>query len=305
MEDVTLLKMLAEHEHTERERIRDYESFANRCPDPLVRYLMSMIIEDEHRHHALVQKLTSALTEGRPDEWLLGRHRPGWVPSSQDLVTIEESIEAEHLAAARSEATADAYGPGPVRSLFLAMAHDSRKHAEILGAVDARMQALTKVTAALASDAAVVGGLIRSAAARVEEPARGGTPLDTALSELRRFIFVTEGVVVGALDEARWESHLQIVLHAHALLWDLLDEIQESRMPPSQYGRVVEGLHRITTTFDELQETLVSAIYPAVADQLRDADRETFLRQLEVAVVPTEWLPSACGTSEGDSHDAN
>lgn len=292
MADEDLLQLLAEHEQTERDRIGEYERLAQACPDSLVRYLMDLIVEDERKHHTMVEKLTTAVTEGRPDEWLMGRHRPSWVPSSAELTAVEESIGAETEAAGRSQDMAEQYEAGPIRALLMALANDSRKHAEVLSAVAARMRALGQVHEALTSDATAVAGLIRSATTRLEEPTEGGAPLDTALHELRRFIFVTENVVLKGLRGEPTEKDRATVEHAHAEIWRLIDDVQASRQPPVRFETILDDLHRIVDTFDDLMDRLTAVVYPALVAQLEAERKEEFLRGIQASAVPPEWEPT-------------
>lgn len=80
-----LYEHLISHERNERELLVEYQQVARECDSPAFRYLVSLIVEDEIRHHRIFAELASSLksdAEFRPEEpavprldaW--GRHSP-------------------------------------------------------------------------------------------------------------------------------------------------------------------------------------------------------------------------------------
>lgn len=59
--EASLLHHFREHTEAESEMLGTYAELAERSPNEFVRYLLTMLLEDETRHHRIFQELTNAL----------------------------------------------------------------------------------------------------------------------------------------------------------------------------------------------------------------------------------------------------
>jgi len=69
---------LTSHEHTERELLAEYRNAADESDSPAFQYLVSLIVEDEIRHHRVFRDLAAALrteAELRPEQPAIPRLR--------------------------------------------------------------------------------------------------------------------------------------------------------------------------------------------------------------------------------------
>ncbi len=63
-----LVELIVQHGTEEGELLATYESLAADSPDAGVRYLVNLILEDEHRHHRLLAELGCALAWGMREQ---------------------------------------------------------------------------------------------------------------------------------------------------------------------------------------------------------------------------------------------
>jgi rubrerythrin len=98
--EVQLYEHLDTHEGRERGRLAQYQQAATDSDSPAFRYLASLIVEDEIRHHRIFRDLASALqteAELRPDEPTIPRLE-GWGAEPQRVVELSERLLAEERA---------------------------------------------------------------------------------------------------------------------------------------------------------------------------------------------------------------
>ena len=138
----TLYDHLTNHEHDERELLVEYQQAAADSQSAAFRYLASLIVEDETRHHRLFRDMAESLrmdAEMQPGEPPVPR-LGGWGPDphrvaelSERLVTHEE-IDLEVLRRIRKELD-DLKDTTMWALLVKIMELDTLKHAEILNFV--------------------------------------------------------------------------------------------------------------------------------------------------------------------------
>jgi hypothetical protein len=66
-----LVELIVRHGAEEGALLATYEKLAVDAPDESVRYLINLILEDEHRHHRLLAELSNAMA------WGVASHAPG------------------------------------------------------------------------------------------------------------------------------------------------------------------------------------------------------------------------------------
>jgi rubrerythrin len=143
---VRLLAAFDTHVESETDTIAGYRQLAETTPDPLVALLMHLVLEDEVRHHQLVERMSARLRDSL--EWT---HSPQALPAggeAPDAATAEalaavqgflhhEQEGARHLRQLAKQSS-DLYS-GLFELLLDSMARDSEKHARILEFVRRRL----------------------------------------------------------------------------------------------------------------------------------------------------------------------
>jgi hypothetical protein len=136
--DRDLVALLQRHGADEGEILAEYERFATSAGSPIARYLVGLIIEDERRHHRVLEEIANSVAWSgfEPDEPVdtlpsLDRHAsPGLWTHTRRLLDFERQ-DARALQALRKKlkdyADATAW-----RLLVDTMLLDTRKHQLIL-----------------------------------------------------------------------------------------------------------------------------------------------------------------------------
>lgn len=138
-----LMARFAAHERQELDFLRGYQDFVDRHGNPLVRFLLQLIMADEEKHHAMVHAMAASLNEG-----LTGRKRTDRVPQLGEI-TAEEKAGLLALTAdfIHTEKTgireykdlikaSKGYYEGVLVLLLQTIIHDSQKHLMILEFID-------------------------------------------------------------------------------------------------------------------------------------------------------------------------
>ena len=148
-----LLASMESHAAQERDSMDDYRRLAATVGDPVVAMLMQMVLEDEERHHALLQRMALTLHDNL--NWThssaaLPTHAP--TGAGPDGATTREAIAAtrafvdEERQGARylrklAHDERDIHG-GLFSLLLETMAMDSEKHEHVLRFIQQRLQQL-------------------------------------------------------------------------------------------------------------------------------------------------------------------
>jgi hypothetical protein len=133
-----LMKEFESHETNEAVYVRRYRELFLRLQNPLVKFLLELILTDEEKHHTVLQSMTSTLKGaltwtrfGHALEGLynLGQQKEEILNVTEDFIRAEKKEIVEYRKLMRASKT---YYQG-LFTLFLAtMIHDSEKHVEIL-----------------------------------------------------------------------------------------------------------------------------------------------------------------------------
>lgn len=133
-----LMNQFEAHEDYESDFTQRYREIHGKTRNPLIRFLLRLIISDEEKHHevthAMVATLQGDLTWTKPDDAISGLYELGREKEELLLLTAEFiGVEKEGIATYRElvKASRDYYH-GLFSLLFRAMIHDSEKHVEIL-----------------------------------------------------------------------------------------------------------------------------------------------------------------------------
>ena len=134
-----LLHSFESHIAAETDTVREYRRLADTSPDPAVRLLMQLVLEDEERHHGLLERMAARIRNT-----LYWTHSAGALPTGsgptgenarQELRAIERFArqEQEGVRHLRELARRDGDLHNGLFGLLLeTMAMDSEKHQRIL-----------------------------------------------------------------------------------------------------------------------------------------------------------------------------
>lgn len=134
---------LATHELRERAMLEEYEQVAEKSQSGALRYLVSLIVEDEVRHHRLFRQLADSLrtdAELRPEEPAIprldrwGHHVDDVLDATHRLLELERSDAKELRSLARQ--LKDLKDTTIWELLVRLMEMDTAKHMEILEFVE-------------------------------------------------------------------------------------------------------------------------------------------------------------------------
>ena len=142
MEKISAVERLANqftnHESQEARFTKRYKEVVKKSKDPLVTFLLQLIITDEEKHHAFIHAMNSTLTGDlrwtRQQDALMGFNELG-AEKDALLSLTEEFLELEKKGIKEYKELIKAskeYHHGVFALLLSSMIHDSEKHAEIL-----------------------------------------------------------------------------------------------------------------------------------------------------------------------------
>jgi len=133
-----LLNEFESHEAKEDRSLEYYKQALARTPNPLVRFLMQMIVSDEERHraviHAMIATLKGSLTWSTPPGSLEGVGDLAGVDGklaavTEEFIKLEKEGIREYASLTRE---ASGYYHGLFKVLLDGMIRDSEKHVELL-----------------------------------------------------------------------------------------------------------------------------------------------------------------------------
>ncbi len=142
-----LMARFAAHENEELEFLRGYQDIVDQHSNPLVRFLLQLIMADEKKHHAVVHAMTESLNEG-----LTGRESADRVPklgafSAEERESLlrltAEFIQTEKTGIREYRKLIKAskgYYKGVLVLLLRTIIHDSQKHVMILEFIDKKLK---------------------------------------------------------------------------------------------------------------------------------------------------------------------
>jgi rubrerythrin len=142
-----LTNIFAAHERSEQRFLESYQDVVNQNENPLVRFLLRMIMADEEKHHAVVQSISESLKSDLTG-LLAGKGLPKFGRISDKdkealLALTAEFIETEKDGIeeyrALLEPTKNHYG-GLLALLIETIIHDSEKHLMILRFIDNKLR---------------------------------------------------------------------------------------------------------------------------------------------------------------------
>lgn len=134
-----LLNQFEAHEREERTFIEGYRSIVDGHPNPLIKFLLGLIIADEEKHHGVVHAMASSLrSDLNWSDSATTLHNLGEISADekQELLRLTgEFIAAEKQGIKETKALAKSskgYYQGSFALLLRTIIHDSEKHLMIL-----------------------------------------------------------------------------------------------------------------------------------------------------------------------------
>jgi rubrerythrin len=143
-----LLAAVERHASLEAEALGQYEHLARASNDPIIALVMSLILDDEERHHSLLKRIAASLRDAL--NWTysanaLPRAIAPAAEADEDLTALARAlIDEEKTGAQALRRLADrekGLGSGLDSMLLEMMAMDSEKHARLLHFVERRLDA--------------------------------------------------------------------------------------------------------------------------------------------------------------------
>lgn len=142
-----ILQSFVDHEREEQEFLEGYGEIVEGYENPLVRFLLQLIMKDEEKHHALVHSITTTLSDG-----IVGSRTSGGIPKfvpmsdddmeklkalTKDFIKSEKDGIKEYQALMKS---CDDLYDGLLGLLIQTIIYDSRKHLLILEFIRKKLQ---------------------------------------------------------------------------------------------------------------------------------------------------------------------
>ena len=141
-----LMNEFKTHENDEEKWLKRYQEIADEAEDPLVRFLLSLIIADEERHHQIIDRMISRLKNDlawtRPER-MPERRRVSAAKNAGLRTMLERFLAVERSGIKEYERLSKASG-GLGHDLFgllcRTMVYDSEKHIGILEFLQRRLR---------------------------------------------------------------------------------------------------------------------------------------------------------------------
>jgi len=138
-----LVELLEHHGSEEGEMLAVYEELAEHASDEGVRYLVSLILADERRHHQLIVEMANAMAWGTPS--VSPDRATPWVSDSLDpeLTAMTRKLrraeEADYRKLRRLRRRVSRFGETTMWALLVdLMMLDTKKHATMLRFLERR-----------------------------------------------------------------------------------------------------------------------------------------------------------------------
>lgn len=133
-----LMKEFESHETHEAAFLRRYREMLETTQNPLVKFLVELIVADEEKHHVVLHAMTSTLEGSLTWTHLqnaieglynLGKEKDEILKLTEDFLRVEKKEIGEYRKLMRATKR---YYRGLFALFLAAMIHDSEKHVEIL-----------------------------------------------------------------------------------------------------------------------------------------------------------------------------
>ena len=289
-----LLRAIRTHADSEEASRVGYAKLARSDGDPLVRFLMSLVDQDERHHHELLERMAASLGDrssgmGEP---LPTIPSPAWRPAANELAAVEAMIREERasICALRKLACQhEGVYSGLFSMLLDVMALDSQKHERVLGFILRRMKEQRRVSVVLLErDDRLREHLsaLRTALAG-EQTVAAFVP--AASAALQRHIYVEEELLVPQLEEGRFDGMVATVTREHGEMVSLMRAV--GRLPWGSGGiaHAQDQVSQLCALFERHSQAAGFVLYRAF-DALPDSVAQAqVVERLQTGEPPTGW----------------
>jgi len=133
-----LMNEFEAHESQEGKFVQRYKDIAEKTKNPLIRFLLRLIVSDEEKHHAVTHAMASTLkgdlTWTKPEDAIRGlvdlpAEKGELLKLTEDFIQVEKEGIKEYKKLIKAS---EGYYGGLFVLLLKSMIHDSEKHVEIL-----------------------------------------------------------------------------------------------------------------------------------------------------------------------------
>lgn len=143
-----ILNQFSAHERNEQKFLDEYRDIVERHDNPLVKFLLQLIISDEEKHHDLVRTITSALQADLT--WIKGagadipklgaiseEKKDDLLRLTADFIKAEQQTIDDYRALMKR---CQGFHQGLLVLLIKTIIHDSEKHVMILDYIDEKLR---------------------------------------------------------------------------------------------------------------------------------------------------------------------
>lgn len=299
-----LLQAIQTHVDREEASRVEYMRLAHSDGDQLVRFLMSLVDQDERHHHELLQRMAASLgvTSGGMVEPLPTIPSPTWRPASDELAAVEAMMHEERASArALGQLACEHVGVyGGLFSMLLdVMALDSQKHQRVLEFILRRMKEQCQVSVVLLEQDHHLRDRLSALGAAFAGKPKAAESIPEISAALTWHMYVEEELLVPKLDEGRFDDMVATVTREHGEMAGLMDAVARLAWADGDTTNAADPASQLCALFEGHSHTAEFVVYRAL-DALPDGIvRAQLLDQLQTAEPPTGWLCRARRQPQG------
>ena len=279
-----LLRAIRTHVDREEAARVEYAMLADSGGDQLVRFLMSLVDQDERHHHELLERMAASLgdTSGGMVEPLPTIPSPSWRPASVELAAVEAMMHEERASAYALGKLAcrhvGVYG-GLFSMLLDVIALDSQKHQRVLEFILERMKDQRKVSVVLLERDHCLREQLSVLVTALAEEQTAARSVPAASAALDRHIYVEEHLLLPELAEGRFDEVVATVTREHREMVSLMHTV--GRLPWGSGGiaNAHDQVRQLCGLFEKHCQTAEFVLYRAF-DALPDTAAHTQLAEL-------------------------
>ena len=256
--------------HVDREEASrvGYARLADSGGDQLVRFLMSLVDQDERHHHELLQRMAASLgdTSGGMVDPLPTIPSPSWRPALDELAAVEAMIHEERASVcALGELACQHVGVyGGLFSMLLdVMALDSRKHQRVLEFIHERMKEQRKVSVVLLERDHRLREQLSALGSALAREQTVAASVPAAAAALDRHIYVEEHLLLPELEEGRFDDVVAAVTREHTQMVSLMRAVRRLPWAGGGIANAHDRASELCALFEKHSRTAEFVLYRA------------------------------------------
>ena len=263
-----LLHAVQTHVDKEEASRVEYMRLADSDGDQLVRFLMSLIDQDERTHHEVLMRMAASLgdTSGGMVDPLPTIPSPAWRPSSHELEVVEAMIDQE-AASVRSVGQLSRQHVGVYSGLFSmlldVMALDSQKHQRVLEFIHERMKEQRKVSVVLLERDHRLREQLSALGSALAREQTVAASVPAAAAALDRHIYVEEHLLLPELEEGRFDDVVAAVTREHTQMVSLMRAVRRLPWAGGGIANAHDQASELCALFEKHSRTAEFVLYRA------------------------------------------